>query len=308
MRALIRFVEWMSTYEFVDRKGLLPPGLRLQYHSRSDMCERLRQQAAAGHVAYGINYRFRWPNGKDKTLDLVIGTPAEPLPAPPDGRIHRLTNQRSSPKFSRLLVACEEKSVMTEHGKSQPRIYSELNDAHTIVHQGSRHTIATCITMVNIARTFIAPLRQRPDLPLVVSEHRQPYVTSRMVEHLRKLPMRDDVDAVGLEAMCTFVVDVNNQGVVALHADPPAPQPGDPDHYETFLNRICRFYTERFSDVSQLPPEEGLTVEEALRRVAAANPGLLSRVADLVGQAHLDGASDLEAILRSLDLPDVGAG
>src|SRR5437764_329916 len=111
MRALIRFVDWMSTYEFVDRKRLLPAGLRLQYHSRSDehskklgelvvddlldMCEPLRRQAAAGLVAFGINYRFRWPNGKDKALDLVIGTPSETLPFPPDSRIHRLTNQRS---------------------------------------------------------------------------------------------------------------------------------------------------------------------------------------------------------------------
>src|SRR5262245_58464140 len=103
-----------------------------------------------------------------------------------------------------------------------------------------------------------------------------------MVEHLRKLPTRESVDAVGLEAMCTFVVDVNNQGAVALHTDPPAPQPWDPDRYETFLSRICRFYTERFSDLSHLPLEEGLTVEEALRRVAVANPGLLSRAVDLV--------------------------
>ena len=149
----------MATHEFVDRKGLLPPGMRLQYHSRSDEhskklgelvvedlldhCALMHRHAALGQIAYGINYRFRWPNGKEKTLDLVIGVPSVALTAPPNGRIHRLSGRGSSASIARLLVACEEKSTMTEHGKSQPRIYSELNDAHTIVHQGSRHTIAT---------------------------------------------------------------------------------------------------------------------------------------------------------------------
>src|SRR5437868_5244626 len=85
---------------------------------------------------------------KKKALDLVIGIPAVALRPPSDGRIHRLTGHGSATALARLLVTCEEKSTMTEHGKSQPRIYSELNDAHTIVHQGSRHTIATGLTMV----------------------------------------------------------------------------------------------------------------------------------------------------------------
>jgi hypothetical protein len=175
MTAPERLVAWLAGFEFRDVKGLLPPGLKLQYHSRGDehskqlgefivddlldMCPVLREQAARGEVAYGINYRYRWPNGKEKTLDLAFGLLSPPIP-PTDGtRIQRATGRRGALALARLLIAIEEKAAMTEHRKSQPRIYSELNDAHTIVHQGSRDTVAGGITMVNIAATFVSPLR-----------------------------------------------------------------------------------------------------------------------------------------------------
>ena len=145
---------WLATYRFNDRKGKLPPGLVIQYHSRSDehskrlgrlivddlldSCAALRRHAAAGDVAFAINYNFTWPNGKSKTLDLAIGLLRVNLGPPAVGRIHEVTSKARP--LARLFIACEEKSVMTEHGKSQPRIFSELNDSHTIVHQGSRDT------------------------------------------------------------------------------------------------------------------------------------------------------------------------
>jgi hypothetical protein len=50
---------------------------------------------------------------------------------------------------------------MTEHGKSQPRVYDELSSSHEIVHQGRQDAIAAGITVVNVAPRFISPLRQR---------------------------------------------------------------------------------------------------------------------------------------------------
>src|ERR671928_64182 len=105
MRAPQRLVAWLAQAEFVDRGGRLPPGTRLQYHSRSDEhskrlgefmvddlldgCPVLREHAARGDVAYGINVRHRWPNDKIKTLDLAIGVPQRPEP-PREGLIRRL--------------------------------------------------------------------------------------------------------------------------------------------------------------------------------------------------------------------------
>lgn len=319
MRALRRFIDWMRGYQFVDRRGILPPGLQIQYHGRSDehskrlgelilddlleTCPILRAQAGRGEIGYSINHLFQWPNGKAKTLDLAVGIPLVHRGPPPDGRIHRLASQTRRGKtaaesFSRLLIACEEKAVMTEHGKSQPRIYSELNDSHTIVHTGGRDTIAAGITMLNVASTFISPLRQRVGKPIEISHHRQPQVTARMVSHLRKLPIRDDVNSVGLDAYCTFVVDVNNQGNASLHLEPPAPQAGDPDHYDTFLDLICRIYTRRFNDLTLVPEPTAHSVEESLFRLARGYPGLLEAVAQWAVDRQLTGARELQNLVR----------
>jgi hypothetical protein len=93
-----------------------------------------------------------------------------------------------------------------------------------------------------------------------------------------------------------------DQGTVKLHTDDPAPQPGDRDHYVTFLERICRFYDERFADIDSLPASVGLSLEEALRRIAAEDPGLLSRAGALVDAEGAPGAAALRALLASLDL------
>src|SRR5262249_46542671 len=117
---------------------------------------------------------------------------------------------------------------------------------HEIVHQGDPKAIAVGITVVNIADTFVSPLRQTAATPLVVTQHKQPEAAASMVRHLRGLPQRDQVGQVGFDAYATIVVSCDNQNAAELWSAAPAPQPGDADHYETFLDRICRFYSERF--------------------------------------------------------------
>ena len=59
--------------------------------------------------------------------------------------------------------------------------------------------------------------------------------------------MRDAIGEVGFEAYCTIVIDCDNQTAVRLWTAPPAPQPGDRDHYITFLDHLVRIYSERFA-------------------------------------------------------------
>lgn len=252
MLAPQKFVEWMSANSHVDRRF----GHVYHYHSRSDVhsvvlstlivedllvtCAALRVDAEAGKIVYGTNVRFTWPSGKSKTLDLAIGEGE----APPSKPVSPTTIQKSIPLD--VLIACEAKTVMTEHGKAQPRVYDELSSSHEIVHQGRPDAIAAGITVVNIADTFVSPLRQSAGIPLVVSRHKQPDAAARMVRHLRGLPIRDSVGQVGFDAYATIVIDCDNQNDAKLWTSPPAPQPGDADHYETFLERLCRFYVERF--------------------------------------------------------------
>jgi hypothetical protein len=244
-----RFAEWMSAHEHIDKRF----GHVYRYHSRSDAhskalcqfivddlrvnCPALERQLAEHVVVWETNLRFTFPRtGKQKTLDLAIGPPgAGPIGTP-------------VAPLEDVFVACEEKTVMTEHGKSQPRIFDELSSFHEIVHQGDQRTIAAGIAVVNIAETFISPLRQTKDQEdLVVSIHKQPDVTQRMVQHLRGLRIRDEIGQVGFDAYATIVINCDNRGPVTVWTAPPAPQPGDADHYATFITRIAQFYAERFS-------------------------------------------------------------
>jgi hypothetical protein len=251
MSAPQQFAEWLTAHEHKDPKY----GWVYHYHSRSDShsialcklilqdlllaCAVLKKQALADRVVYGINARHVFPNGKKKTLDLAIGT------AKTIKETARFADTICHGEIERVLISCEAKTVMTEHGKSQPRVFDELGSSHEIVHQGDREAIAAGVTVVNIATTFVSPLRQKGG-ELHVSKHKQPHATERMVNHLRGLPIRDADSDAGFDAYATIVVDCDNQGPATLWTDLPAPQPGDRDHYETFIARLADAYTSRF--------------------------------------------------------------
>jgi hypothetical protein len=245
-----RYVVWMTSHRHADPRF----DHVYRYHSRSDahsvalcqlvledlveVCGPLGQQAARGEIAYGINLGHRFPSGKTKSLDLAIGIPVQPV-AVLDGMLVRVED------LIDLRLAMEAKSVMTEHKKSQPRVFDELSSSHEIVHQGGQEIIAAGITIVNIADRFVSPLRQT-GADLHWTPHRQPDVTASMVEHLRGLPIRDHEGQVGFDAYATVVISCDNQGPATLWSAAPAPQPGDRDHYGTFLARLSAAYERRF--------------------------------------------------------------
>jgi hypothetical protein len=142
-----------------------------------DLIERtpaLRKQVESGEIVWETNVKFHFPlSHKAKTLDLAVGTP--------DARIK---SARGGIRYTMrdVLIACEAKSVMTEHGKSQPRVFDELNSAHGIVHAGRPDAVAAGITVVNIADRFASPLRQTAgQRDLVFSRHNQPEDARKMI-------------------------------------------------------------------------------------------------------------------------------
>jgi hypothetical protein len=252
-----RFVEWMTNNKDVDRKL----GQVYRYHSRSDshskaiclfilddliqVCTTLKEHAAVGKVVYKINLPYLWANSaKAKTIDLAIGLSIEGVASNPPG------DPIVEGMIGRVLLSMEAKSVMTEHGKSQPRLYDELSSSHTIVHAGDDTAIAAGITVVNIADRFVSPLRQKiANKPLEWTIHKQPHAAERMVKHLRGLPIRSELGEKGFDAYTTIVISCDNQNAATLWTAPPTPQPGDRDHYATFLQAIAKAYDERFSSL-----------------------------------------------------------
>jgi len=253
MDAPQRFVAWMSAHVANDKKHRRTS---YRYHPRSDAhskrlcelvledllaaCPRLAEDEKARAVVGGTNVSHAFANGQTKTLDLAIGTLAsELLP-------HAAPAAIVSKVIGTLRIAVEAKQCMTEHSKSKPRIFDELSSSHAIVHAGEPNAIACGIVVVNIAARYASPTRQLATGNLVYINHNQPQAARVIVEHVRKLQRRSRVGQVGFDALATIVIDCDNTGACLLHTSPPAPEPGEPDHYNTFISDISRAYVERF--------------------------------------------------------------
>jgi hypothetical protein len=105
------------------------------------------------------------PEWEGKTLDLVVGIAPRRNP-PTNGPHSSIDEPRRQEQagaggraVARLLIACEMKSVLTEHGKVSPA--SLTNSTVTRDRPWwQRDTVAAGLTLVNISATF-SGLRRR---------------------------------------------------------------------------------------------------------------------------------------------------
>lgn len=226
------------------------------YHPRSDKhsnalaeaiaadllrhCPAISRKAKAGQIVFDLNFTLK-AGTADWNIDLVLGAPSFDVEPPVEG----IAISRTPP--SRVEIAIEIKSVMTEHRKAVKNRKRDLEAHHEHVHNYSEFCIAGGVLAINGSATFQSPLRNEPTI------HRDP---DRLVQHclqeFRSVAARGGPTGYGLEARCAIVVDMDNvnQTQAAYITRPPAPQVGDPLHYDTFIRTVCDFYTRRFADSS----------------------------------------------------------
>ncbi|WP_370197168.1 hypothetical protein [Aurantimonas sp.] len=256
-----------------------------QYNSRSDhhsnvacwciifdLLQRsalLRQHVGTGLVHFGINHEMRdFTNNRKKDLDLVLSTAMSgtvvgdgetlaslvkrydiQLTEAENRTLAALPALTMAPVGS-VLMALEAKACMTEHSKARPRLFDELNSSHLTVHGATDQAIAAGFVMINAADDFLSPGRNdriTTDGP-VWNRHRQPRATITAIEKVRELPRRSRLGTTGYDALAIAVVSCRNDGSpVPLVTDPPAPQPGDIDHYDSLIERLTHIYATRFS-------------------------------------------------------------
>lgn len=170
--------------------------------------------------------------------DLAVGTaPADGVPSD----VPRVAGVAEAVPTT-VRIAVEAKSVMTKHSGARKNRKRDLEAHHQHVHNYSRNAIAAGITVVNSAVLFRSPLRDD------VSIHRQPEDTKGVVDVMRDVRMSPGGGDPGIDAMAVVVVDMDNLELsdTAYVEIRPAPQPGDPLHWDTFIERICRAYDDRF--------------------------------------------------------------
>lgn len=258
------------------------------YHSRSDhhskvccwvvlfdllrYCALLRSHAAAGAVSFGINHEIiDFKHNRKKNFDLVLCTPRTTNVKPLGVRFRDLAEkyeivlsaqQRkdldSLPELvttpvGSVQVAFEAKACMTEHGKARPRLYDELNSSHLTIHGSSDVAIAAGLVMINAAHEFISTDLNKKRLGRskpVVTSHKQPDVTTRVIEKVRELPRRTSLGETGFDALGIVIVDARNDATpVSIVTGAPAPPPGDIYHYESMIRRASQSYEARFASI-----------------------------------------------------------
>jgi len=237
------------------------------YHPRSDAhsnaiceavlddllgrCDPLAERAMRGELVAGINHTIqvgyrRW------NIDLALGPPAEGEL----GGVERGEIRRGTPVA--IQIAVEVKGVMTEHAKARKNRLRDLHAFHEHAHTYDGRTIAAGIVTVNVSHVFWSPLRDKHDITYHENIER---IGPETVELYRELPFRDRPDGGGgVEAACVMVIEHDNlnrhpalprsapaPSMTRLVEDAPAPEPGDPLNYGTFIHRICDAYRERWT-------------------------------------------------------------
>lgn len=260
-------------------------GNRWQYHSRSDRhskvacwsvlfdllncCSLLRDQIAAGKVAFGINHEMRdFKQDRKKNLDLVLcrrlSTSVEDATFVELGAQWGVVlgpNERSMlqrlPIFRRgavsnVLLALEAKACMTEHGKALPRLHDELASAHQTVHGDTGGAIAAGYVIVNSAESFVSPDRNRKKIRganFVVNRHQQPGAAAKTLAALMKIPRRSDDKENGFDGLgVTMVRCANDRSAVVI--DEMANETiSDIVRYGSFLHRLAHLYSTKFGTI-----------------------------------------------------------
>jgi hypothetical protein len=222
------------------------------YHPRSDKhsnalaenivrdllrhCPRIREKAAAGTLVYDLNFTLHAGTAA-WNVDLVLGQSA--LERSENDAIDGIRKQRPS----RVEIAIEIKSVMTEHRKAVKNRKRDLEAHHEHVHNYSDRAIAGGVLVINASPEFRSPLRSETTVHRNVEN-----LVRHCVDELRAVNVRGGRTGYGLEARCAVVVSMDNlgPGSAILFSDPPAPSLGDPLHYDAFIRTLCDRYGERF--------------------------------------------------------------
>jgi len=200
-------------------------------------CPRIASHAASGQLVYRINYKLQIGNDSWNT-DLAIGTPPHSGIPPNANRIAGMPE--ATPVHVRIAV--EAKAVMTKHSGARRNRKRDLEAHHDHVHRYRRETVAAGLTMVNAARTFYSPVP-----PPGVRDH-GPNAAQGVINVMRGVTRSSGLGTPGLEAIGLLVVDMDNVNLPTTHyvTRAPAPRPGDPLHWDTFIEDICASYAARF--------------------------------------------------------------
>jgi hypothetical protein len=237
MAAPQKFVAHLAEHQYHPRSN--KHGIALCDYVLEDLlanCPKIAADAAARKLVYERN-RVIAVGSNDWNVDLILGPPPSNFPTP------ATTDPIVKAVPATIRIAIEAKTIMTEHGKARRNRQRDLDSFHQFARRYDASTVTAALTVVNVATTFKSPLRQ------VITAHRNIQALAQgTIGILRSIQLRSSLDQPGLDANTVILVEHDNvdSTKTALVLAAPAPQTGDPLHYESFLHRTCDRYAQRW--------------------------------------------------------------
>ena len=157
-----------------------------------------------------------------------------------------LSEGSEGPRIS-VRLSVEHKTIMTAHGKARKNRYGDIIAYSNHMHNHRQDCIAGAIVVVNAS-----PIYENPDgfaKGLERPKFKMERVVADTVRIFTKIPLREEPSEPNdqPEAIGIIVVDYDGTNPANLVTGELSPQPGEPAHYEAFIERICRLYGQRFS-------------------------------------------------------------
>lgn len=210
-----------------------------------ESCPVLRKAAEGNRICYNQNQAPGSGVPLGWNIDLAIG--------PPSSNLGKLAGTSSRPHRAppeRFWIAVDAKTIMTEHGKARRNRQRDLNSFSSILHMTDAKMIVGGLVVLNQAPSFTSPLRSGGPTTHKNIERLIPE-TIKLFEDLPRAPhdghspnLQNQIDAIGV-----IVIEYDNiRGHPArLVTESPAPQPGSPLHYHSFVRDICSAFNARYS-------------------------------------------------------------
>lgn len=201
-------------------------------------CPLMARRASARELVYSLNFDLHYGTSQ-WNVDLVLGPPPSNLTT----QLDDLPIICAAP--STVQIAAEFKTVMTEHRKAIKNRKRDMEAHHEHVHNYNAQTIAAGVMVINASPTFRSALRATGQ----ITDHgRIGDKVRHCMNEVRAISLRGGPTGFGLDAMAAIVVDMDNINLAhtSYVAKSPAPQVGDPLHYDAFIQRLCSEYRNRF--------------------------------------------------------------
>ncbi|MFB6222334.1 MAG: hypothetical protein ABEH86_01505 [Haloarcula sp.] len=245
-----RIVDWLNQ----EREWKYPK--EVPYHPRSDkhggaQCryfvddlihesDAIADAAANGEVVYAEDYDVGDPRGLGWNVDLVMGPPSGDVQLPADGGM-----ARGAP--AEVWLACDAKSIITEHQKARRNRQRDINSFADIMHNHHSEAITCGILLLNIADQFDSPTRDPDD----ITDH--PHIDriiGEIVDLFDSIDRSEGEISANLDGAGLVVVEhtnlVEDVGDTELVTREPAPQSGERVHYRTFVEEMADLFEQRF--------------------------------------------------------------